>query len=274
MTYVAGIMNDTGNNCCGDRGELPFTDIHCHCLPGLDDGPATILESLEICRTLANEGVAVVVGTPHQLGRFHGHNEAPTVREAACRLNDALETEGIPLKVLAGGEVRVDERICRLLETDNVLTLADSGKYILLELPHQVFIDIDPLLIELLSMDVCAIIAHAERIPLLAEEPELLSRWLDHSAHVQITASSLLGRLGKTVRRIAWRLLSSGAASIVATDAHDTEFRRPQLRAAFERISSELGEDLAYRVCAENPARVVNGEELLPVLSCQQQEVA
>lgn len=266
-------MNDTVNNSCGDRDLLLFTDIHCHCLPGLDDGPQTIVESLELCRMLVDGGVEAVVGTPHQLGRFQGHNEAATVREIVCRLNEALDIEGVPLTVLAGAEVRVDERICRLLETDNVLTLADGGKYILLELPNQVFIDIDPLLVELLSMDISAIIAHAERIPLLVEEPEILSRWLEHSAHVQITASSLLGGLGKTIQRAAWRLLGSGVAAIVASDAHDTLCRKPRLRTAFEHISNELGGDVAYRVCVENPARIVNGEELLPVWSYQQQEV-
>jgi len=269
--FVTSIMTDTRDNHLDERGEGPFTDIHCHCLPGLDDGPATVLESLELCRMLAREGIAVVVATPHQLGRFHGCNEATTVREVVCCLNESLRDSDIPLKVVPGGEVRVDERICRLLAADKVLTLADNGRYILIELPHSVFIDIEPLLVELLSTSIQPIISHAERIAPLVAHPEILFRWLDRSTHLQITASSLLGELGPAIQRAAWGFLSSGVAALVATDAHNAESRKPRMRAAFERISTELGRDLAHRVCIENPSRVVNGQAILPVLPCQHQ---
>src|SRR4030042_2002934 len=155
-----------------------FTDIHCHCLPGLDDGPSTMKEALALCRMLAAEGIATIVATPHQLGRFESFNEAATVREAVNNLNESLKNNAIPVEVVPGGEVRVDERICKLLESDRILTLADGGKYLLLELPYQVFIDIEPLLIELASMDIQSIISHAERILPTAAQSNLLLHWL------------------------------------------------------------------------------------------------
>jgi len=273
VDFVARSIPDGGENGFDRRRELAFTDIHCHCLPGLDDGPSSISDSLALCRMLVQDGISVVVATPHQLGRYQDCNEAVRVRQAANHLNKSLKDSNIALEVLAGAEVRIDERICQLLAEDKILTVADNGKYILLELPHQVFIDIDPLLVELCSIGIQPIIPHAERIFALTRQPEVLSRWLDHGTHLQINASSLLGDLGSSVREIAWGFLSSGAASFVATDAHDTGHRRPRLRAAYEHISCKLGRELAYRVCVENPSRVLNGRTIPPILPRQEQEV-
>ena len=263
---------DAQDNYLKRRRLEKFTDIHCHCLPGLDDGPATMAESLALCRRLVAEGIATVVATPHQLGRFDGCNEAAKVREATSELNRRLHKAGIKLNVLPGGDVRVDERICRLLETDRILTLADGGKYILLELPYEIFIDIESLLKELVSLNFRPIISHPERHNALDRQHKLILKWLDLGAHLQITASSLLGQFGSEINRAAWHFLCSGWATLVATDSHDMNGRRPRMRTAFGRISTKLGEDLARLVCIENPSRVINGQDVLPVSLYDQQE--
>jgi len=249
-----------------------FNDIHCHCLPGLDDGPATMAESLALCRRLVEEDIATVVATPHQLGRFEGCNESASVREAVRSLNESLRNSDVPLNVVPGGEVRVDERVCQLLRADKILTLADGGRYILLELPYQVFIDIEPLLTEIASMGIHSVISHAERNASLATQHRVLLRWLEHSTHLQITASSLVGDFGLEVQKTAWHFLTSGWVTLVATDAHDIDGRKPRMRAAFERIIARLGKDLAHLVCIENPSRVVNGQDIPPVSLYKQQE--
>ena len=242
-------------------------DIHCHCLPGLDDGPATMSESLALCRALVDDGIDTVAATPHQLGRFSGCNEAGQVREVVLALNDKLKSNDIALRVVPGADVRVDERICQLLEADRVLTLADGGKFILLELPHEILIDIEPLLIDLGSIGITAIISHPERHPGLAKNSYILSKWLECPAYLQVTAASLLGDFGQAAEKFAWQLLSSGQASIVATDSHDLDGRRPCMRAAFEQISGRLGETVARLVCIENPLRVLEGKEIRIVYS-------
>ncbi len=270
---VNGNTIDTQNDHFKRHKWGKFTDIHCHCLPGLDDGPATMSESLALCRRLAAEGIATVVATPHQLGRFEGCNESASVREAVHSLNESLRSSSVPLNVVPGGEVRVDERVCQLLRADKILTLADGGMYILLELPHQVFIDIEPLLTELASMGIHSVISHAEKIAALATQHQVLLRWLEHSAHLQITASSLLGDFGSEVQKVAWGFLTSGLATLVATDSHDINGRRPRMRDAFGRISTKLGEKIARLVCIENPSRVINGQDILPVSLYNQHEV-
>lgn len=246
-----------------------YIDIHCHCLPGVDDGPVTKAEALALCRALVEDGVTIVIATPHQLGRFSGCNEAAQIRENVSALNEELKTNDIPLIIMPGADVRVDERICQLLEADKILTLADGGRYILLELPHDVFIDIEPLLVKLASMGVQAIISHPERHPILVNKPGILLKWLEQSAYLQVTSASLLGQFGPEAQRSAWNFLTSGWVSLVATDSHDLETRRPCMKAAFESIGIELGQTIARLVCIENPLRVIKGQDIIPMGSIE-----
>ena len=239
-----------------------FIDIHCHCLSGVDDGPATDTESLDICRALVADRIGTVIATPHQLGRFADFNKAPQVRQRVSQLNDNLKNNDIALEVLAGADVRVDERICELLKEDEVLTLADGGKYILLELPHEIFIDITPLLIELSEKGIKAIISHPERHHHLAQNSSLLANWVKYSGGLQITSASLLGKFGRKTQKAAWQFLSSGQVNFVATDCHNLDNRKPCMKDAFEYISAELGEKVARRVCMENPLRVLEGQDI------------
>jgi len=239
-----------------------YVDIHCHCLPGLDDGPVTMSESLALCQALVDEGVTAVIATPHQLGRFCECNDAAQVREMVFDVKEQLKENNIALSVMPGADVRIDERICQLLEADNVLTLADGGKYILLELPHEVLIDIEPLVVDLASMGIQAILSHPERHHGLVKEPNILLKWLELPVHLQVTAASLLGDFGRAAQRFGWQLLSSGCACLVATDCHDLDARRPRMNAAFECIANELGETTARLVCIENPLRVLKGQDI------------
>jgi protein-tyrosine phosphatase len=260
--FIKKILTKTEAGSGDSFARSKYIDIHCHCLAGVDDGPETMPESLALCRALVDDGTGVVVATPHQLGRFSGCNEASRIREAVSVLNEQLSLNEIELAVVPGGDVRVDERICRLIDSDEILTLADGGRYILLELPHEVFIDIEPLLVELSSIGIQGIVSHPERHRILSRRPDILLKWIAGGAHLQVTAASLLGEFGSTVQRAAWHFLVSGWVSFVATDAHDTYGRRPLMSAAFERIGTRVGETIAREVCIENPLRVLEGRDI------------
>lgn len=242
-----------------------FVDIHCHCLPGIDDGPETIAESLALCQALVRDRITTVIATPHQLGRFNRENNAAKIRKKVRGLNKELKNNNIALIVAAGADVRVDERICQLIKDDEVLSLADGRKYVLLEPPDRIYIDIEPLLIELADMGIKVIISHPERHPVLAVKPQLMYNWIDCQAGIQITAGSLQGRFGPLAKKSAWQLLSSGVPLIVATDSHNTGSRCPCMRAAFELIRAKLGDNIAYLTCVENPSRVLEGKDILTV---------
>ena len=262
MGYISDNQAEAERTLAKRADQSQYVDIHCHCLAAVDDGPATMGEALALCRGLSGDGVRVVIATPHQLGRFSDCNEASQIREAVSVLNEELRRNDIPLTVMPGGDVRVDERICRLLEADRILTLADGGKCILLELPHEVFINIEPLLVGLASMGIQAIISHPERHRALIKQPNLLLKWLAGGVQLQVTAASLLGEFGPAVQRAAWHFLASGWVSFVATDAHDLRGRRPLMRAAFEQISAQLGVAVARQVCVDNPIRILEGQDM------------
>jgi protein-tyrosine phosphatase len=259
MDGIAGNLAEFGSPVAGPSGDGSYVDVHCHCLPFIDDGPQTMTEAVALCRALVADGVGTVVATAHQLGRFGDANDAVKIRDNVRLLHSELCRRGIGLTVLAGADVRVDERICQLLQADRILTVADGGRYILLELPDEVFIDILPLLQELSAAGVQAIISHPERHRVLAQQPAVLHQWVCCSACLQITAGSLLSDFGCTVQKAAWGLLESNLVCVVATDAHDLNKRRPRMRAAFERISRKLGPGVARALCIENPARILEG---------------
>jgi len=246
----------------GGPGHQRYVDIHCHCLPGIDDGPATMSEAIELCRALVSDGIGTVAATPHQLGRFDSLNDANQIREAVRLVNEKLYDNDIDLCVLPGADVRVDERTCGLLRADKIMTVGDGGRYLMLELPAEVLIDIEPLLIELGRVNIRAIISHPERCRVIARGPHILEKWLEHSASLQITAGSLLGEFGPAAQQAAWSFLQRGWAQIVATDAHDICRRRPRMTAAFECIANESGRQVARNLCIENPMRILQGAPL------------
>ena len=245
----------------GPRGR--FTDIHCHCLPGLDDGPANMAESIDLCRALVYDGVSRVVATPHQLGRFDGCYDGRIVREAVDRLNRELSQEGIALDVLPGADVRIDERIPQMLESGQVLTVADAGRYLLLELPHGVFLDPQVLLARLNRIGVTVVVTHPERHGFLAAHPSYVNRWLEDRPCLQITAGSFLGEFGRAAQQAARAFLQMDLPVLVATDAHDVRNRPPRMTAAHRWLAKRLGSAAADLLCAENPRRAVAGAELV-----------
>jgi len=245
-----------------------FTDIHCHCLAGLDDGPAGRIEMLALCRSLVADGIERAVATPHQLGRFEGRCDADTIRDAVEELNGCLLEVRIPLTVLPGADVRLDERIPSLLDSDDLLTVADEGRYLLLELPHEVFIDPETLLSALASMDVTAVITHPERHAYLARNPEQVRRWARHRPCLQITAASFGGGFGRQSQEAAWAFLHAPMPILVATDAHDTSGRAPRMSEAYGLLAKQWGYVVADIVCVENPRRAIEGQDLLMLTKC------
>ena len=238
-------------------GATQSVDIHCHCLPGVDDGPATLDDAVALCRALVADGITTAIATPHQLGRYDRRNSGPEVRAAVEKLREALTRLGVPLAVLPGADVRVDERLPALLDAGHVLTLGDTGKYVLLELPHETYIDPLPLIRLLVARGIRPLVSHPERHEHVSKRPQLVVPWLKHGALLQVTSGSLVGDFGTSAERCAWELMNSAAVAFVASDAHGAVKRPPRMSAAIDLIGRRLGKAAAARVCVENPARVL-----------------
>jgi protein-tyrosine phosphatase len=238
-------------------------DVHCHCLAGLDDGPATLDEAVGLCEALVADGFTHVVATPHQLGRYDGRNAPDQIRAAADQLRAALAQRNIPLVIETGADVRIDERVVPMLRRNEISAIGAAGKYLLLELPHDVYLDPRRVINDLRKAGVTAIVTHPERHPHLQKQPEAARAWLEQGALIQVTAGSVIGEFGAAAQQSAWQMLQKGWVSILATDAHDTLRRPPRMTAAAAAISGQFGHAVARRLCVENPVRVLKGEPLV-----------
>jgi len=229
----------------------------------MDDGPVDQAEALTLCEALAADHVATVVATPHQLGRYDGLYGGAEIRGAVAQLNQRLSEAQIPLTVIPGADVRIDERIGELLQSDEILTVGDAGRCLMLELPHEVFIDPTMLLAGLAESGISVMISHPERHRFLALSPSHVRQWMSYHPCLQITAGSFLGEFGSRSERAAWAFLDEPLPVLVANDAHDTAGRAPRMTDAYRLLTRQLGPRMADILCIENPQRLLAGGDLL-----------
>ncbi len=168
----------------------------------------------------------------------------------------------IPLTVLAGADVRVEPDLVTRLEADEVLTLADHHRHVLLELPHELYFPLEPVLSQLGTIGLTGILSHPERNLGLLSDPSSLGALVDRGCLMQITASSLLGGFGKPSQLLAESMLEQGLVHFVASDGHSTERRRPKLQAAYQRVVELTDAETAQDLCCRFPTRICQGMEI------------
>lgn len=249
----------------------PFVDIHCHLLPGLDDGAATLEDAFAMAEMAVADGISTIIATPHQLGN-HSHNQGDSIRAATARFQQLLNRRRVPLHVLPGADVRIDSDLMRKIRTGAVVTLADRRRHVLLELPHDVYVPLDRLLAELDAANLTGILSHPERNRGILNRPDVLRPLVNRGCLLQVTAGSLLGTFGPQVMQLSESLVKQGLVHFVSTDAHGTKARPPLLKAAFQRITELVGCQTALNLCCRHPAAVANGGAVSP--RCQQAEKA
>lgn len=240
-----------------------FADIHCHMLSGIDDGAKSPEESLEMARMAVADGIRSCILTPHQSGAFRG-NDGDTIRERTVEFQQALDDEGIDLQVLPGGDVRIEPDMVQQIEAGRVLTLADRGRHVLLELPHELYFPLEPVLEQLAAAGLVGILSHPERNLGLMQSPDLLEPLVEHGCLMQITAGSLMGTFGRSSRDMTEWMFEQRLVHFAATDAHGSRARRPLLNRAYQRIAELTDEATASAVCCENPLAVIEGRDVSP----------
>ena len=238
-------------------------DLHCHILPGLDDGPQTWEESLEMCRIAYEDGIRTIVATPHiDNGIYEAKRNQ--ILEKTSELSSLLKKEKINIKILPGAGIQVQEGLVEGLKSGELMTLNDTGKYVLLELPHGCVPDITDLIFRLQLAGIKPIIAHPERNSEIQESPSILEDLSQRGCLFQTTAGSFLGRFGPQAKKCARKLLwKKDAMLFVATDAHSAKKRPPVLSAALKRLVNMFPFYIdALAFVLENPLSVIEGKEI------------
>jgi len=156
------------------------------------------------------------------------------------------------------------------LASGEVLSLADHRRHVLLELPHELYFPIEPLLEMLRRQGLVGILSHPERNRGLLARPELIGPLVDQGCLMQVTAGSLMGTFGPDSQRLAESMVVQGVVHFLATDAHGPSRRRPRLRQAFQRVRELTDQRTACLLCMHNPDRVARGESVTPHLHARQ----
>lgn len=232
-------------------------DIHCHILPGLDDGPKSIEDSLKMLEIAKRDGIEMIVATPHIMDGLY-NNSRGRIIEGIRQLSEHVKG----VKILPGADIRICIDLAGRIQNGEIPLINDKN-YFLLELPGSGTLPvrhIEDLLTLLRKKGLVPIITHPERNMLLSESKSIMEKFLNAGALFQITAGSIMGRFGAKPRETAMKMIKKGHVHAVASDAHDHVYRPPVLSEAYRSIADKFGLAEANRLFRDNPFKIIMGQ--------------
>ncbi len=226
-----------------------FVDIHTHILPGIDDGPEDMSESLAMARKFVESGVNRIVATPHYIPGTAWSAGKEQIIDEVSGLKEQLASKTIELEVMAGMEIAYHKRMPENIRDRKLLSLGDSDHYLIEPSFHGSQDNLLMMLHDLLLEGEKPILAHPERVAAFQEKPESLAKLVSNGLKVQVTGNSLLGLFGSRSKNTAELFVKNGWLDFIASDAHDAIKRPPlQLQDWQKLLVISLGEKLIERV--------------------------
>lgn len=234
-------------------------DLHCHILPGIDDGSSSLDDSLQLARDAVADGIRYILATPHHMDR-HYVNHATEVRVAVKNFQSELDKKNIPLTIFPGQEIHLTGKL--MDNIDDLLGIDTSRNYILLELPHEMIPSyLDEIIFELSCEGITPVIAHPERNAQIIAEPKRLYDLAEQGVLAQVTATSLVGTFGKQVQQTAKEFVKCGLVQVVASDAHTLKNRGFSMTDAYQVLSKINTKYPEY--FANNAKCLLNGQTII-----------
>lgn len=235
-------------------------DLHCHILPGIDDGPATLHESLELARIAVADGIRHMVVTPHiHPGRYE--NSAATIKPVLDELQSELSKQAIPLTLGLGAEVRISVEMLSMIPSGKIPFIGrwDGKQVLLLELPHSHIPPGSEKLVDwLLARDILPMIAHPERNKDILNDITKVNPFIERGCLLQVTAMSIAGKFGDGAYQRARELLERDWVTILASDAHNASRRPPVLSEGMDAAADIIGAEAAYQLVMGNPEKIIS----------------
>jgi len=235
-------------------------DIHSHLLPGLDDGPRTMEESIAMVRIASQAGTTDIVATPHSNLEFafDPHRVAAKAAELAAAVGETL-------RIHTGCDFHFSyDQLQDALTNPRKYTI-NGHRYLLVEFPElSIPLAVDEVLARLCAAGIVPVVTHPERNRLLQQRRERLEEWVQVGCLIQVTAQSLFGRFGPEARDFSRELLERDLVHFIASDAHDCEDRPPRLDEAYCHVARQYGPERATRLLVTNPRAVLDGSPLEP----------
>lgn len=236
----------------------PLVDLHCHVVPGVDDGARDDQHAVKMLRAAHEDGIQTIVATPHA-----GHTTREEIEQGVAHVNRLASDAEIDVEVLPGCEARIGADLVAQVRSGELLTI-NGTDYLLLELylAHSWAMDTVELVVDRLhDAGIQPILAHVERYPTVQRNLDSIEGLLLRGVPMQVNAHSLTGYHGPDAQRVAEQLARDGNLHLLASDAHNAERRAPQLNAAFRRLI-ELAGDAVARQVRQNAIQVLRNESV------------
>ncbi|WP_130805899.1 tyrosine-protein phosphatase [Senegalia massiliensis] len=236
-------------------------DIHSHILPFVDDGSRDMETSIEMAKIAAEEGIKYIFATSHYIEN-EGYNDKKSNKEILDKLNKEILEQNIDIKVLLGHEVYITPNIIDLIEDEKISLLGNSD-YLLMELPMaQIPIYLEDIIYELKLKGVTPIIAHPERYREVKKNPNILRKFIELGALMQVNLGSLIGYYGEDIAKTSKILVSHNMIHFVGTDSHSLNRRPPRAKQAIKVLNEILPKEKVIDLIENNPMNIVNNIEI------------
>ena len=237
-------------------------DLHCHLLPGIDDGASDQADSLAMLQAAFDEGIRTIVATAHYNNKYN--NEKLCILNKVQELQLLANAKQMDIEIVPGQEVLVYGKLIEDYQAGKLLTIGNGSRYMLVEfssghVPHYA----GQLLYNMELQGLKPVIVHPERNAGIMENPDRLYKLVEKGALTQITASSIIGRFGKKVQRFTYELIEAHLVHVIASDAHDIASRGFGMRRAFREIKARYGSD-CVKYFQENAQSIINNQIIYP----------
>ncbi len=233
-------------------------DLHCHFLPGIDDGAETMVEALKLAELAVANGITHSVMTPHiHPGRYE--NDIQSISNVFDAFVDELIVANIPLSVGMAAEVRISIEMVAMITDHRIPFLGELDGYsvILLEFPHNQIIPGAANLVDLLiGQKIRPLIAHPERNKDVIRDLDTIKPLIDAGCLLQITSGSLEGRFGEVVQQRGFEMLERDWVHILASDAHNVRNRPPELEPGRKAAARIIGEEASWLLVNQRPSEI------------------
>ncbi len=235
-------------------------DLHCHILPGVDDGAQSLSDSINMARQAVEQGIHTIVATPHHRNNSY-ENPKQVILERVEELNRLLLEEKIDVKILPGQEVRVHGEMVEGYRVGEILPV-NHTPYVLVEFPsNHVPRYTEKLFYDLQMTGLIPVIVHPERNQEIIERSEILYQLVKKGALTQVTAASISGGFGKKIKNFSMQLVEANLTHFIASDAHNITSRSFKMTDAYDVIEKKVGMDMVY-MFEENAALVIEGKTI------------
>ena len=237
-----------------------IVDLHCHILPGIDDGSQSLEDSIALANEAVKDGVTHILATPHHLDNKY-INHRSDVERLVKNFQAELDSRQIPLKIFPGQEVHINGELVK--KYDDLLGVDLKKKYMLLEFPHSnVPAYAEKIIFELLKLGTTPIIVHPERNKEIQKDTGILYKFIQQGALAQVTATSYIGGFGNEVAKLSQKFVAHNLVQIVASDAHAMRGRNFVLSEALSKIGQDFGVDKAAQF-EKNAEDLINGVNVM-----------